>query len=82
VKATELAFVTVIVWRGLVVFTGVEGNESDAGETAIAATPIPLRETSCGLPIALSVIFSEPVREPFQCGVKVTVTVQLAPPAS
>ena len=39
---------------------------------------LPVRATLCGLPIALSVIVSEPVRLPLVVGAKVTLKVQLA----
>jgi hypothetical protein len=44
--------------------------------------PDPLRETICGLPVALSVKVSVPVAAPFALGVKVTEIVQAAPTAS
>jgi len=43
------------------------------------ATPVPLNETFCGLPAALSVTDSVPVRLPVPVGVNVTLIVQLAP---
>lgn len=43
--------------------------------------PCPLSVTTCGLPVALSVIESVPLTVPLACGVKVTETVQLAPTA-
>ena len=39
--------------------------------------PVPLKDTVCGLPEALSVTVSVPVREPAAVGVKVTFRVQL-----
>jgi hypothetical protein len=39
---------------------------------------VPLRLTVCGLPLALSVMLSVPVREPVAVGVKVTLIVQVA----
>jgi hypothetical protein len=45
------------------------------------ATPVPLRETICGLPVALSTTESVPFKVPVLPGVKVTLTVQLAPDA-
>ena len=39
----------------------------------------PLRETLCGLPLALSVINSDPVLTPLVVGVKLTLIWQLAP---
>lgn len=50
------------------------------GETA-SATPVPVRLAVCGLPGALSVIDSVPVRVPPWVGLKLTFTMQLAPAA-
>jgi hypothetical protein len=44
--------------------------------------PVPVSVTVCGLPVALSVIVSVPVRVPPAVGVKVTLIVQLAPAAT
>lgn len=44
--------------------------------------PVPESATLCGLPGALSVKFSEPVRVPTWVGVKLTLTMQLLPAAS
>ena len=44
-------------------------------------TPVPLRETLCGLPGALSVRERVPFRLPVALGVKVTLMVQNAPEA-
>ena len=44
--------------------------------------PVPERLTVCGLPLALSVMLTEAVRLPLAAGVKVTLMVQLAPPAT
>src|SRR5207245_7501265 len=49
-----------------------------AGVTA----PVPDSATDCGLPVALSVIVTAPTRLPAAVGVKVTLIVQLAPPAT
>ena len=43
---------------------------------------MPLREIECGLPLAASVMETAPLALPLLCGVKVTLIVQLAPPAS
>ena len=53
------------------------------GESVIAGAvmPIPVRETICGLPTALSVMVMVPLRVPIAAGVKVTRIVQLARPA-
>jgi hypothetical protein len=44
--------------------------------------PVPERLTAWGLPLALSVMLTEAVRLPLAEGVKVTLIVQLAPPAT
>jgi len=44
--------------------------------------PVPVRLTVCGLPLALSVTVSAPVRVPVAVGVNVTLIVQLAPAAT
>lgn len=44
--------------------------------------PLPVRLRMCGLPAALSVITSVPVRAPEAVGVKVTLIVQSAPTAT
>jgi hypothetical protein len=41
-------------------------------------TPVPLRETLCGLPVALSLILTLALRLPEAVGLNVTVMVQLA----
>ena len=43
---------------------------------------MPVRFTTCGLPGALSVMLTVPVRVPVCVGVKVTLMMQLAPLAS
>lgn len=50
------------------------------GESVIAGAlmPIPVRETICGLPTALSEIMMLPVRVPVAVGVNVTKMLQLA----
>ena len=45
--------------------------------TAGAVIPIPVSDTVCGLPLALSVTETAPVREPATVGVKVTEMVQV-----
>lgn len=52
----------------------VEGES----ETAAGVRPVPLRETDCGLPLALSVMETAPLALPLLCGVKVTLITQLA----
>jgi hypothetical protein len=43
--------------------------------------PVPVRETLCGLPAALSVTVTLAVRVPIAVGLNVTLIVQLAPAA-
>ena len=50
--------------------------------TSVVYLPVPDRATLCGLPGALSVNSSEPVRTPASVGVKVTFTSQEAPAAT
>ena len=45
-------------------------------------TPVPVKPTICGLPIALSLIVRLAARLPAACGVKVIMIVQLAPEAT
>jgi len=53
----------------------------DVGERlTVAPVPVPFRLTVCGLPVALSVKLTAPVRVPVAVGVKVTLTVQEPPP--
>jgi hypothetical protein len=42
-------------------------------------TPVPMRTTPCGLPVALSVTARPPLRVPLPVGVKDTLIVQIAP---
>ena len=51
-------------------------------ETAAGVRPVPLSVMDCGLPLALSVMETVPLALPLLWGVKVTLIVQLAPPAS
>jgi hypothetical protein len=54
-------------------------NASETGETLTAGvgvvTPVPLKETEVGEPLALLVIVADPVIEPAACGEKVIVAV-------
>jgi hypothetical protein len=79
VTAPEPVFVMVAVWAALVVFTVWLANVSAVGATVIvvvAAAPVPLRATLCGLPAALSVIVTAAERAPEAVGLKVTLTAQ------
>ena len=51
-------------------------------ETRLAAVPVPVKATVCGLLLALSAKLKAPLRVPSALGEKVTVAVQLAPAAS
>lgn len=55
-------------------------NDKLVGERVAAGpNPVPLSETVCGLPAALSKMVIEPVRLPPAAGVKMTLIVQFAP---
>jgi hypothetical protein len=49
---------------------------------AVAAVPVPVRLTVCGLPAALSEMLTDAVRVPAAVGVNVTLIVQLPPAAT
>src|SRR5204862_315823 len=53
-------------------------NTNVAGAGA-GVTPVPVRMTPCGLPVALSNTCSVALRAPFAVGVNVTFTVQVLP---
>lgn len=72
---------TVIDLAALVVPTPIVPKFSEVGEREIAV-PTPLRATVCMAGPASSVKVKLPVRVPIAAGVKVTVTVQLAPAAT
>jgi hypothetical protein len=75
--------VRVKTWGTLVVPTCWFAKVSEAGDRPTAgAVPVPLRFTACGLPVALSVTVSAPVRGPTAVGVNVTLIVQLEPAGS
>ena len=74
-----LAFASVMVWGGLVVFM-LAWKVRFVGEMVTgAATPVPARPTVWGLLLALSVMVSEALRDPVAIGAKVTSIVQLVP---
>jgi hypothetical protein len=61
---------------------GSEGRAAFASVLcAPAAIPVPLRDTDCGLPAALSEMLSTAVRVPDAVGLNVTLMLQLAPAA-
>src|SRR5712664_3164275 len=55
---------------------------NEDGAVNLKSQPVPVRDTVCGLPDALSVIVRVPVREPTAVGVNVTLIVQFAPAAN
>lgn len=68
-------FLRVRAWLLLVVFTVWLVKVSDVGVSdAVGAVPVPVNETVCGLPVALSTIESEAVRVPVAVGLNVMVT--------
>jgi hypothetical protein len=75
----------VTVCAELVVSTGWLPKERLAAErlaTGPLPVPVPERLTICGLPLALSVMVTAPLRVPVAVGVKVTLIVQLFPAAT
>ena len=83
VNAALPVLLTVIVCVALVTLTctlpklKLAGASPTAG--AAAATPLPVREIACGLPVALLVMVIEPVLLATVVGVNVTLIVQLNP---
>jgi hypothetical protein len=83
--ATLPVFVSVIVWAELVEPTACAGKVRLAGvkvATGVGETPVPVSETICGDPLALSAMVIWPCRLPAVVGVKVTEIAQFAPAAS
>jgi len=74
-------FVSVTVLAAVVVPTVTEPKLKLVGES-FAVVPVPLSETVCGLPDALSVTLKAALRVPLAVGLKVTLIVQLALAAS
>src|SRR5213082_2516064 len=82
VKAAVPVLVSVTVTDALMVASGWLPKPRLVGANPTAgAVPFPLSATVCGLPPALSVTDSVPVRAPEVVGVKVTLIEQLAPAA-
>lgn len=82
--APLVLFTTPTCWGALLLPTFCEPNVRLAGETVNAGVleaPVPDSETVWGLFEAESVSVKVPVRVPAAVGVKVTLTVQLAPAA-
>jgi hypothetical protein len=83
VSAAAPVFFTVTVWTALAEPTLVAAKLKLVGlnEMAGVPVPVPLRETECGDPGALSVKTTAALRAPAAVGLKVTEIVQLAPAA-
>lgn len=75
-------FFSVNVLATLVPPTSVLGKFALAGVNVTCALPVPVSATLCGLPGALSVIVTAPVRVPICVGVNVTLNLQLPPTGS
>jgi hypothetical protein len=86
VNAAVPVFVTVIACAGLVVFSACDANVKLVGANVttgvLAAAPVPVSGTNCGLPAALSAKLTFALRAPVAVGVNVTLTVQFAFAAS
>src|SRR5262249_56729449 len=68
-------------WPAVVGPTATVPKSSETGEVEICV-PVPAKATVCGLVGALSLNVNVPLRTPIRVGVKVTLTVQLAPGAT
>jgi hypothetical protein len=86
VKAAVPEFFTVTTCAAVVTPTLVEANVSVVGVSvtagAVAAAPVPVKDTDCGVPVALSAIERAAVNAPATNGLNSTDTVQVAPTAS
>jgi len=75
-------FVRVVLRAVLVMFTAWTPNAREAGDRlAVGLVPVPLNETVCGLPLALSATESLAVRDEPTVGVNVTLIEQFVPGA-
>ena len=81
VSATLCLLESVNVLAALVAPTAVLAKVALAGVNVACTLPVPVRDTLCGLPAALSVMLSAPVRVPTCVGVKVTLILQFLPAA-
>ena len=69
------AWMTKVVW-----VSPITKGFTALGDTSVkAAAPIPVSDTDCGLPVALSVMDRLAARVPLATGLNVTFTVQLCP---
>jgi len=81
VIAVVKLFVSVKATGALAVPRDVLVKFFELGARLVTCTPIPLKLTVCGLPLALSVMFSDPLNVPVVAGLKVTEIVHFAPTA-
>ena len=82
VRDTFCLLVKVKVLAALCAPIFVLGKLALVGVKVAAAVPVPESDADCGLPTALSLTLSEPVREPSALGVKVRLILQFLPWAS
>ena len=83
VRAALPELLNVKAWTELVVPTvWLLKVRLEVDSAAAGALPVPLRLTVCGLPLALSAIPREAVRDPVPAGVNVTLRAQLLPAAT
>jgi hypothetical protein len=83
VSAVLPVLLRLIACAALLVPTNWFPNDRGLGDrVTVDATPVPVKATVCGLPLALSAIVRVPLRAPAAVGVKVTLIAQLAPAAT
>ena len=66
----------------VVISCGPKARLADERLTTGGATPVPVKYTVCGLPLALSVMVSDALRDPGAVGVNATLIEQLTPAAT
>jgi hypothetical protein len=81
IRALDCAFFSVTDCDELVVVINWPENVNVLEESVTGSTPVPLKETVCGLPDTLSFTLSVPESVPDVVGVNVTEIAQLALPA-
>src|ERR1700722_5070169 len=81
VRLAPVLLVKVILVAALGTPTAVVANVIDVGLRTTLLVPVPVRPISCGLEGSLSFTTTEPRFAPVDAGVKLTVILQLAPPA-
>lgn len=81
VRFTPVLLVRVIFVLALVAPTAVTGKVTDVRLSDTLLIPVPLKPISCGVEGSLSLTTTDPRFAPVVVGLKVTVMVQVAPPA-